>query len=519
MAKKEERYLNVTLKNEQEDKDEVVISLSGIFKKLKKFFAVWLVAAIVVGILTVTFSALVKQDEHKQLTALVSFTYDGIEDGLDPSGNEFDANTLKTPAVIEAALTELGLPLEQLESVRSNIRIAGIIPQDAYDRIVTYKNVYENAQSGALSAAEAMLDVDYYPTQYQVTFNYAGTEYSADEAVQVFNTVLECYRDYFFDTYGYNRALGSAVTAINYSDYDYAEAVDVFRTSLSTLQTYVSNLASEDTTRFRSATTGYTFSDLSEAIKTIKDIDLDIISSYITINNVTKDKDALINYYDYRIERLKREKTVSEETLAVITASIESYVKDEIFIFGNGTDTTDTQSTVASEQYDSLYRQRISVQNDLSTAEQQINYYTQRKTELQRKPVGSDTEKEKVEGDLAKLDEKLAELIEKVNLTSDEYYETVTFANAYNILVPSSASATATVTKAVKDSLVVAVILEALLFVAYICVAFVTAIIAENKKKAAVGVADVDDNDEDDDDNDDDDDEDEKPASKSKKNK
>ncbi len=503
MAKKDERYLNVTLKNEQEDKDEVVISLSGIFKKFKKFFALWLVAAIVVGILTVTISALFTQDQHKTLTALVSFTYDGIEDGRDPSGNEFDPNSLKTPAVIEAALTELNLPLEDLESIRSNIRINGLIPQDAYDRIVTYKNVYENAQSGALSAAEAMLDVDYYPTQYQVVFNYAGTEYDADDAVQVFNTVLECYRDYFFDTYGYNRALGSAVTAINYTDYDYAEAVDVFSSSLSTLQSYVGNLSSEDTTRFRSAATGYTFADLSEAIKTIKNMDLDIISSYITINNVTKDKDSLINYYDYRIETLKREKTIAEEKLAVITESINSYVKDEIFIFGNGTDTTDTQSTVASEQYDALYRQRINVQSELSTATQQINFYTQRKTELQRKPVGTDAEKERVEGDLAKLNEKITDLIEKVNLTADEYYETVTFANAYNILVPASSSATTTVKNVIKDSIVIALILEALLFVAYICVAFVTAIIDENKKKAVPAVAAASDDDDDDDEDDD----------------
>ena len=37
MNKKDERYLNITLKNE-EQQDEVVISLAGIFKMLKKYF-------------------------------------------------------------------------------------------------------------------------------------------------------------------------------------------------------------------------------------------------------------------------------------------------------------------------------------------------------------------------------------------------------------------------------------------------------------------------------------------------
>lgn len=489
MEKKDERYLNITLNNSDSDKDEVVLSFSGLFAKFKKYFLIWLVTAVVAGVLVLASSFVFAPDELKTLTALVSFTYDGIEEGLDPDGRVFDVNSLKNPSVIEDSLTKLGLPLSELENVRQGIYIKGVLPSDAIDRITAYKSVYENASSGNLSAAQAMLDVSYYPTQYKITFNYAQTGFDADTAVQVFNTVLECYRDYFFETYGYNEALGSAVTALKYTDYDYAEAVDVFDTTLKTLKSYVNNLSSEDTTRFRSAETGYTFADLATAISTVQSMDLDILSSYITVNNVTKDKDTLIFYYQYRIDNLSREKIVAEENLASITESLNNYEKDTVMIFGNGTEGTDTVSNVASDKYDSLIQQKINAQDTLSTVTQQINFYNQRMTALKSNPAGSQSKMEKVEADLAALDAKVASLIDSVNKTADEYYNTVSFANAYNILVPASSSTGGTIKSIIKNGMMPGIIAEALIFVAYVAVAFVTAVISENKKRKAAAEA------------------------------
>ncbi len=485
MDKNQQCYLNVILQNEEDKKDDVIISISGIFRKFKKYFLVWLVTAVVSAMLILTGSAIFSSDQHKAMTALVSFTFDGIEKGLDPDGNKFDVNSLKNPFVIESALTKLGYPLDELEIIRQSISIEEIIPSDAIDRIITYKSVYENATSGALSAAQAMLDVTYYPTQYKVKFNYSQTTFENEEAVEIFNTILDCYRDYFFETYGYNKALGSAVTVLDYTKYDYAESVDVFDSTLLTLKNYVSHLAEEDTTRFRSANTGYTFSDLSEAIKTIQEMDLDRISSYVTVNNVTKDKDSLIDYYQYRIDALNREKAIASENLKTISSSIETYQKDTIMVFGNGTDSTNTQETKLSEQYDSLIRQKISAQNTVSTTTQKINYYNQRIKALKDKPVGSDAKIQKVEEYFEDLDIKVNDLIDNINKTADEYYTTVAFANAYNVLVPASTSSVVhSVKNVIEDSVNIIFIVEALIAVIYICVSFFTAVIEESRKKA-----------------------------------
>lgn len=482
---KDERYLNITLQNDEEEDDKIVFSFSAFFKKLKKYLLPWIVTTVVASALVFTGSFIFTADSNKELTALVSFTYDGIEKGLDPAGNSFDINSIKTPYVIEAALTELDLPLDDLENIRQGFSFIPVYPSDAIDRITIYKSVYEDAASGNLSAAQAMLDVKLYPTQYKVVFNYANSEFDASEAANFMNIMLEKYRDYFFETYGYNRALGSAVIALDYNDYDYSEAIDVFRTTLSTLNSYVANLADDDTTRFRSKQTGYTFADLSEAIKTLSSVDLDVLSSYIHVNNVTKDKEASIDYYQYRIETLEREKIVSQENLNNITALIENYVKDDIYIFGNGTDDTNTHSTVASEEYDRLIQQKINAQNTLSTDKQQIEYYKNRITDLKSRNTASKEKIEKAEADLASLNEKINKLIDQVNITADEYYSTVSFANAYNILVPASGSITNEIMNSFKNAFTIIIIVAGLIFIVYVTMSFVKSIIEENKKRKA----------------------------------
>ena len=248
MDKKDERYLNITLKNE-EQQDEVVISLAGIFKMLKKYFLIWIVTAVVIAGLVFGGSAINtrRSSNRTPLTALVSFTFDGIEEGKAPDGTEFDEYSIKNPAVIERSLTDLGHSLDMLEDVRQGITIDGIRPADAIDRITAYKSIYESGNTNSLNAAQKMLETKYTPTQYKVNFNYSATGLSGSEAANLFNTILENYRGYFFETYGYNEALGSAVKAISYQDYDYAEAVEVFSTNLKTLKSYVDKLAKDDT--------------------------------------------------------------------------------------------------------------------------------------------------------------------------------------------------------------------------------------------------------------------------------
>lgn len=484
MNTKDNRNINITLKND-DDKNDILISIPMIFKKLKKYFLIWIVVAAIVFVAVFGSTTLKTMHRKPVITALVSFTHEGIEQGLDPNGMDFNKDTIKNPVVIENALTSLNLPLDELDDIRNSIDIEGLVPADAMNKILTYKNVYENANSGNLQAAQSMLDVPIFPTQFKIIFNYAGTNLNRKTAVQVLNTILEQYKDYFFDMYGYNESLGSSVTSLDISSYDYTEAIEVLKTSLDTLSKYVKQLSTDDMTRFRSSVTGYTFDDLYEAVETVKAIDLDKVSSYINVNNLTKDKNASIAYYEYRINELTRTKTSTEEQLVSVKESINAYEKDQIIIFGNGTDNTDTQSTQNSEQYDMMIQQKLDLTNTLATTKQNINYYRERLAALKKSTANSPDKIEQVDKQLDDVNNKISNLIENIKLTADDYYENVTFQNAYTILVPASNSMGSTLSIVMDNVTMPLIIGEAGVLAVYLMAAFIAAIRAEiiSKKK------------------------------------
>lgn len=489
MSKNENTNLNITLKNE-EASQEVIVTFSGIFHKLKKYFMLWFMIAVVIGILVLVIGIINKNSPRTPVATLVSFTYDGVEKGKAPDGSKFDYNTLKSPLIIQAALDELSYDSELVENIRAGIAIEGRIPADAIDRITTYKNVYETAAS--VSAAQAMLDTTWYPTQYTVKLDYSALKISRAEAATILNTMMDCYRDWFFERYGFNEALGEAVATLDYTNYDYAEAVDMFDDTLSSLASYISGLSASDSSRFRSTETGYTFADLKKGISSIRELDLDILSSFISVNNVTKDKDRLLAYYEYRIENLSREQVIYEEELATIAESIAQYEKDQIIVFSDGTQGMNSQFTEASEQYDKMISQKISVQSTLSSTKQRINYYKDRILALKTKHVGATDKVERVEADLAKLSERINEMIDVVNRTADDYYENVSLANSYSILVPATASVAASSFSAVRSIIIPAFVLECLLVVLYVCVALFEAVVEQynkNRRKAAAAEA------------------------------
>ncbi|MBR0485332.1 MAG: lipopolysaccharide biosynthesis protein [Oscillospiraceae bacterium] len=483
----QKHYLNVTLESEKDKQNsEIVISFSAILKQLKRFLVIWIVISVIVGVLTPICYGVFNSKEQKKLSALISFTYSGIENGKAPDGRTFDVNTVKNPTVIENALLAMGEDMTELEAIRQGIYIEGVVPDDTIDKITMYQTIYEQ---GSLTAGKEMLDVKVYPTRFIVYFDYSETAFDGQRAVELMNNILTCYSDYFFEKYGFNEALGSAVNALDYKEYDYSQAVDVFDSTLSTLQDYVSTLSSKDNSRFRATSTGYTFSDLSESIATIRDVDLDVISSYITVNTVTKDKDTLLAYYNYRVENLNRQKKISEDELKTVKEAIEQYEKDTIIIYGEKQDTS--QYTQASEEYDSLIDRKISAQKAVSSYTQKIDKYEKRISELNGTAVASKAKMEKVEKELDDLNAKINSLLEMVNQTADEYYETIYLANAYNILVPANTSALITLKSILKSAIPICLVLEGLIFIFYVGIAFVKALVAENESKTANVISDI----------------------------
>lgn len=472
-----EKNINVTLKsNDDSENSSIIISFSTIFKQMKRLLALWIVISVIFGLVSMSVMLLLKNTTQTEpITTLVNYNYGGVNAGLAPDGNQLDVNKIKAPSIIETALTELDMPLNLVEKIRQNIEITGIMPDIVYDKISMYKTIYESGGTAALEAVDVLLDTGYSSTYYIIKFDNMNAGIDYDEGKNIINTMLNAYQDYFFTTYGYNSALGQAVVAIDYTEYDYPAAVDIFKTLLDDLDSYISPFQNND---FRSDATGYSFEDIRRNIDVLRSADLNAISSYITVYNVTNDKDQLITYYEYKIEELEREAVVLKSELESISDSINKYEKDSMLIFGDSENIDQTEYSQVSEKYDQLIEEKIAVQQRYSTKQQQVEYYKKRVETFKNNTSKSNADIEYVEEQLSKLNDKINNLIEITTLTSDEYYENIVFANAFNILVPAMGDKS----QKTIDIIIPVILVEAVLFVAYIGYAFISAIVIDTKE-------------------------------------
>lgn len=464
-----ERNIRLTVVRPPEENDEIRIDLSAIFDGMKRFFVLWLALAVALGAIGGAIG-LLRQNWAPVGDAMALIGYSG-------SGT-YDPTKLQSPNVVEAAINTLDIDLRDLDKIRTSIKIEGVMSDEAYDRRTLYYNLL--SKSANMEAVRSLLDTDDNVTRYIVSFDYKNAGFTREEGLTFLNELLTAYRKYFEDTYNYNMAMGSSVNVIDYRDYDYAEAAQIFSETLDDIEAYLSAVERSDAGEFRSSGTGYTFSDLSHIVSMLKDIELDRVTSYITIHSVTvNDPAGEISHYEWLIESLERRRTVQESKLASLQSSIEAYEKDPvIFVAGEG-GAAQVSGSDTLDNYDSMIQEELDTQRTISGYARTIRYYESVIEGFRTTSAVAQQDIEKVEGYLESLNGKIDQLLQHVNATADEYYEKAAFANAVRVLVPALAETPSLLGDTVKYVAIV----EGVLLVAYLGAAVIYGLKKANPKK------------------------------------
>ena len=418
------------------------LTFAKLGEQVKKLFWLWLVIAVVAGCAVLVYNHYTMPIRNK-MTATVNFSFDGIEQGMDPAGNRFNAEELKEPEVLRAAAEAIGLSVSEadIQNISDHITLLGIVPEDAISRITAHTSVYANDNISVLSAAKSNA---YYPSQFTVTFDYRAAGFSDAQGNQLFSAVLKAYETFLYTRYGYSTTMEQAVLSFDYSEYDFDKAIEVIDNELEMLNGYVGYLAGQDSTRFRSTATGYAFADLESAIQTLRTEDLNLISSYVSSNNITRSWQEQIDYYNYKIEQEEREKASLEERINTLTALIDSYAKTKAVVMGSSAsdsmaeESSVYQITQQSDMYDSLIQQRISLQTESSETQEQINLYKQRMARI----VGNSSDEDiaYVEEQLEAILNKAKKLLTAVNETASEYFAAVKLQRAVQVIETTDGS-------------------------------------------------------------------------------
>ena len=306
----------------------------------------------------------------------------------------------------------------------------GVIPEDAVERITVINKMAEDDGQ----YYQQLLDVSYYPSQYVVYF-YDDRTFSTGQINQILNAVLESYKEYFFDTYANNEALTVTAGLLSGDDYDYSESVDLLRTQLKLMKNFAQAKADE-APEFRASGTGLSFTDIATSIGFIQDADLARLSSYIESNSLTTDATRQIEYYEYQIEEYTNSLSELQVNLSNVNSAINSYQKDPVIIVSNQDTTQETEQT--NEYYDELVAQKLELSTQISEINTEINRYYTLMNKIQSK-TSSATEDEMQYANtlIGNLESKISEWIDLIEETTDEYYDTTKFSNAYQVSVPA----------------------------------------------------------------------------------
>ncbi len=370
--------------------------------------------------------------------AVIALQYEGIEEGLDPHGEALDINMLKSPVVITAALDSLGDTSMDVEKVRENIVIEGVIPKDAVERITAIEQMAEKDASNY----ERILDVSYFSSQYVVRLHH-GLDLTSAEAGELLNAILDSYRDWFMDTYADTSAPDLTVEQ-EYDSYDYAQSVDIMQAQIDILADYVAERCKE-APEFRSAKTGLSFGNIEESLRIIEEIEMTELSSYIEGSGVTKDRQRLIEYYGYRIRKYSADLSARQTSLGLLQGTIDAYEKDPLVIVSG----QENMRTVgkADEYYETLIEQKLELSEEIARNSARLEE-TKALLEAAAQKEEKNTQAEYDTADAMRS--RAAESIAKWNgliKETDRDYLSLLYSNAVKTVVPAKYQATEGIAK------------------------------------------------------------------------
>jgi capsular polysaccharide biosynthesis protein len=438
----------------------------------------WLIMLfVVVGLIASFVYIKYLSDDTGRISTIISYNYNGIEEGLDPNGKNMDVSMIKSPVVLEQVVKALSLDQLGISSddLRLSLNITPIIPGNVTENIKRL----EEQKTGNIEPLQKYV---YYPNRYLITFKMKRKlNVSAVTAQQIVDEVVKQYQQYFYRTYSDMSVLANAIQPVDYSEYDYPEVSKVIHNQLNIFTNFLrTKLSQSDGRNFRSIATGLSFQDILESVSIIKEVDLNRLDSLIGAYNLTKNKEKLIRLYEYRIKTEELNMAQKNDEAALLTDMIQKYQKDKKLVLAaaasmEGAQLLDIEET--DEYYNTLTDKYVSAGIAAKTSANMIIYY-QKEIEKLLNDTVDEVVKARAEQDVNEyipvIKERIEHWIDLTNQTVDEYYQINLFNKAITRLSPSQ------YTSNLGDNKMVIAIAAALALMLGVCIVFIRYYLKKN---------------------------------------
>jgi len=434
--------LNLRLPGQNKDGELTIKDVLTIFRRNSGIIFTVTLISIVVGMVAAAAYYFLTVKYTGTVSGIISYNYKGAEDGLDPYGRLLDVTKLKSPKVLEPVLSQLNLYEKgvTVEDIRQNIRIEGIIPEDAMQRILIIHDISPEEPS----KLEDLNELSYIPTQYTVTLRIPKklSVLKGAIGVELLSSVLRSYQEYFFEEYSDRSILSTAIVSLPYNEYDYYDSFKVLNGQFNNMINYL-NAKRNEAPYFRANSTQMSFGDIITNLNLIKTIDLANMRALVEVRLVTKDIDFAISCYKAIILDKTLEKDVQMENARITKEAAENYEKDTAVLFGSTGAYPALQFSQPSETYDSLIEQAVAAEEQAVSLQRDIEYYQKRISDMEmisliQDPVIVANRKldvAQVESLIESVSKKMAEWINVINDTVDEYMESVAMKDVTKVVL------------------------------------------------------------------------------------
>ncbi|MDO9629237.1 MAG: hypothetical protein Q7I99_04990 [Acholeplasmataceae bacterium] len=383
-----------------------------------------LMIACFIGLVVTVIGGIIFNSTNSKISTIVEFQWSGITAGEYPDGKRFDYTNIFESYIFAEAIAELSIENATTNEMRSNIKVAPIIPGNVYDLI----------EAELLRGNQ----ITYFPNVFSISVNHSKLGLSKTEGAQLLSLLIDKYRVDFEKKY-IERAVVVDFTKVSLENYDYSEAHQILESQVILIENAVDRVLPLGSS-FVSTQLGIGFNDIIVRTQLISNIELRSISARINNYLLTKDVTLTVTRYRYDIERLELDLAKYHAIETGLDTLITNYIGSTAIIIIPGLDMDD----IKVEPYlSTLYAKLVDVKSKIANAEQDVAYYEIRIDRL----LGNDplfiitpeqvvTETAIVEDSIQSTNLILSKVVEDMQILLEEYNQYVIQSQIRPVMAP-----------------------------------------------------------------------------------
>lgn len=271
-----------------------------------------------------------RQATSSQWHAVVEFDFPGVDAGTYPDGSPFVHTDLLSTTLLHRALRETGLDADlSAQSLRERLTIMPAAPGRNV-LVSEYRERWELAEPAEWATLEQRFLSDL--TRQELAQARLVLQLDSDQAPALLESIVEQWADYVTNEarlFSPRIELYSAqlVTLSTFADANPILAYDRYRTLFGLLNHNITALQREaNIGRARSATDGFSISDLAAQASELRDFGLERLSTLILASGMSSSSPELVrDLLQQRYQSLDRERQVLLAKVEQVDRAIEQY--------------------------------------------------------------------------------------------------------------------------------------------------------------------------------------------------